>query len=505
MSKYLHYNFFENPQYYRELILNNNIKLLEQKKITGKSLACIFLTKFCSVGCSFCFFKSPPARTSVDISDQFNDEGTNKFIEFTKNANLGYILVSGGGEPMNKKKDVIKIIEHAQADRIVLVTSGSWAKTYNTALQYIKDIESALLKRKQITKVVLRISISKFHSIKLGLEPAINVVKIFEENFHYSSHFILQLKAFDEDEILQEFLDKIGGSVCSNKPVIYESDNNILEKKIPKRIEVALSSGYRFFIGISKVFDSSICQNLNDITRTNKAINIFEEDLEYAEHQNSTIVYNKDSSEGLDWSISYNGNICTWQNQSQDHYKNLYKENYNEIVSSYYSDPLTYSLIDKGNQYRYEIIQEVDEKAVLRSKAIGMRDAIGLILFEDEKTRLYYTVRVMQDYILDGKLSLQSLPQNIRQIVSMEKRYLIKLYTTSTNNIIDQQKRKNFNENDWLDFLFLIKMGHYNILKQEVQDLIGYFNVRSINKISAIEEVCFPTGNYTERFLKRLL
>jgi len=40
---------------------------------------------------------------------------------------------------------------------------------------------------------------------------------------------------------------------------------------------------------------------------------------------------------------------------------------------------------------------------------MGLRDAAGLTLFEEEKTRLYYMVHVLQDYLHDKKISQASL------------------------------------------------------------------------------------------------
>lgn len=77
---------------------------------------------------------------------------------------------------LNRKKDILRLIECAYADRIVLVTSGNWARNYNAALKYVRDIEAALLGKRQNTQVVLRISVNKFHAIKIGIEPAVNVM-----------------------------------------------------------------------------------------------------------------------------------------------------------------------------------------------------------------------------------------------------------------------------------------------------------------------------------------
>ncbi len=505
----MEFNFFDFSQYYRKLILKNNILNFEKKEIKGKSLVCVFLTRFCNVGCSFCFFKSPPAWSQTSINDQFNDDGINKFIRFTKEANLGYILVSGGGEPLNRKKHILKIIEEAESDRIVLVTSGSWALNYNIALHYIEDIYKSLYLRNSPTTLVLRVSVSSYHAAKLGIQCAENIINIFDQYFSNTCNFLLQIKAFEKDQVLDKLLAKINGYVDRNNVDLFKSDNEILEKKIPKKLIVVLPSGYKFNIGLSKVFYSSIKPDLNNIDVLKVGIGVFEEDLKLCENYNSTLVYNTNNTEGIDWSIGYNGNICTWQNQSQDHYKNIYVDNsYAEIKQSYLQDPLTYSVIDKGNMYRDNVISEVNPRAVLRAKAMGLRDCVGAILFEEEKTRLYYSIRVIQDYIKEKAISItdvKKFPQLLQDIIFIKPAKLAKLYFKSKHNIIAQQKNRYFNEIEWCDLFELIKLGHYDFTSNEIDNALSYYNERVNKRICKLSDIKEPVGNIIKRLTERLI
>lgn len=97
-------NIFENPEYYRKKILKQkNLVKYDISKYNGKSLICVFFTSYCGVGCPFCFFKSPSPNGKENIKAKFNKEGLEKFIEFANNANLGYLQISGGGEPFLEK------------------------------------------------------------------------------------------------------------------------------------------------------------------------------------------------------------------------------------------------------------------------------------------------------------------------------------------------------------------------------------------------------------------
>ena len=82
---------------------------------------------------------------------------------------------------------------------------------------------------------------------------------------------------------------------------------------------------------------------------------------------------------------------------------------------------------------------------------------------------------------------------------------MAELYHQGTHSIVDQQKRKEFDESDWIDFLFLVKMGHYTIPDNEIINLISSFNSRAAGKVVSLEEINPLQGNYTDRFIKRLL
>jgi organic radical activating enzyme len=345
-------NPFNEPKKYRDIILKNNLIPFPKKQFSGKSLACLFLTRFCSVGCPFCFYKSAPAWRKRNIEDQFSDEGVDKFIEFSKSANLGYLLISGGGEPLNQRKHILEIVKKVEVDRIVLVTSGNWAKHFHAALNYIDAIYQAMKEREKPATVVLRLSVSVGHNAKMGLDPAKNLIKIFRDKFSFEDNFLLQIKTFEDDPTLGKVLNEIEGFEIDEKLETLESDNNILIKKIPKKYKITFKEGLNVNVGVSKIFHSTLQADLNDKKFVDCSTKVFEEDISDAEDNNPAVVFNPSGDDGIDWSINYNGDICTWQNQVRDNYLNLYEDSYEDIFSANFNDPVTYSFIDKGRNYR---------------------------------------------------------------------------------------------------------------------------------------------------------
>ena len=89
--------------------------------------------------------------------------------------------------------------------------------------------------------------------------------------------------------------------------------------------------------------------------------------------------------------------------------QNIYCDSYEDIINANFNNIISYSFLDKGYKYRIKIIDEVNHKAVLRSKAINIRDYAGAAILEEKKTTLYYAIRVIQDYIKENKIENKSM------------------------------------------------------------------------------------------------
>ena len=130
-------NIFENPKKYLNELLTK-VKITNPKVRSGKSLAAVFFTKICEVECPFCFYKSSK-QSSVDIiqKQEYTEQGFKNLIKFINESNLETLLISGGGEPFEKPEYVLKTLEQAQADKIILITSGYWANNYHKTEQFL--------------------------------------------------------------------------------------------------------------------------------------------------------------------------------------------------------------------------------------------------------------------------------------------------------------------------------------------------------------------------------
>lgn len=501
-------NPFANPDHYRRLMLQWDLVRYDPLEYAGKSFMCVFFTRFCGVGCPFCFFKSAPVRGEVTVADQFTEEGVDKFIAFCNQANLGYVLISGGGEPLTQKKAVLRTIEEVETSRIVLVTSGSFAFTPLGASLYLKDIDAALKRRKKPCKVTLRLSVSAGHAIKLGIKPAENLITLFQEEYAAHPYLKFQIHAFQNDPMFPKVLEQFPGCQVEYDPDKRASDDDEVVKIIPQKVHVTLPSGYRFIAGLSKIFGSDLRPNLHDYSKIKDTIRVFERDLEESEDNNSAVLFNADGKKGFDWSLNYNGNICLWQNQVNDNQWNIYQEDFPTVLNETFRDPITLSYIEKGCKYRERIVAEASPRAVLRLKAISLRDFSGTVLFEEEKLRLYYAIRVLQDYYKEGRVvHLAMLPEELRQLIRGDAGEALELFHQAEYTIVDQYKQRPFDSVAWRDLLELIKLGHYDLTREQIEEALHYYNERTtLRTYRSIEEVEYETGEpIQKRLIERLM
>lgn len=370
-------NVFDTPKIYiDEIIEKVKIPTDKRKQFSGKSIASVFFTKFCGAGCSHCFFKSGK-KTYEKPQEQFefSDDGFEKFVQFINKSNNGYLLVIGGGEPFIKQKYVIETVKRVKTDRIVIVTNGMWGKSYKKAKDIIFRLYDAYKSREDNAKIILRLSIDRWHIEQLGDELIFNIVNIFKENFKNEINFELQIHTLIGDKSIDEICQKFGNCKIIRTDETGMSDNEQVLKVSPYRSRMEFDDGYIIYIGIAKLFYSNLRQNLKQkADKLKLAEDIFEEDMEFSAFDNQSIIPNLDGTYGLNFWINYNGNVTFWGNQQLYDLNNIYINTFDDTVSKSFDNIISYSYIDKGHTYRKNIINEVNHKAVLRSLVINIRD-----------------------------------------------------------------------------------------------------------------------------------
>lgn len=474
-------NAFARPQHYRDQLRNAGLVRGHVEEFSGKTFICVSLTRFCPVGCKFCFFKSGKLFRQPTREDILTEEGMDKFVKFANHINLGYLLVSGGGEPMMEKQSVLKIIREVKSERIVLVTSAHWARKYDAAERYLRDIKEALSQREMPTELTVRVSVDSEHILTLTLDPIKNLIKLFQQEFKSIPHLDLQIHSMSTDPTLDNLLADLSSEYKISRRVVDKeriSDGINAIKVVPKQ-EVLSFDDLDVKVGYANTFYSNLRVNLNDPEVTEKNVEVYEYDLYNSEDGNSSTVTNKLGHPGLDYWVNYNGNVTTWGNQYLDNLFNLYTDEPQDIVQGSLMDPAALSFIEKGAPYRDAVVAEANRTAVTRSKAVNIRDYTGALMFDEARMRLYYTLRVLQDYKELGRMdedAYEKLPQDLQDLISVSKEELIEGFEDADYTIVEQLMEKEFDQFYILDMLEWIKLGHYNLSSEKIQKLVNYYN-----------------------------
>lgn len=442
------------------------------------------------MGCKFCFFKSGTAFRKATREDVISHEGIEKFIHFANSINLGYLLVSGGGEPMMEKESILKIISEVKSERIVLVTSAYWAKKMISAENYLNDIKNALSQRNSKTSVTIRVSVDSEHTLSiaaLGLDPIVNLINLFSKEYKTVSQLNLQIHSPVNDPSIDELIHfcqkdyKITRRSVDQQRI---SDGVNVIKIVPKQ-EVISFNDLDVKVGYAKAFYSNLRVNIHDRSSIQKNIDVYQKDLFESEDGNSSVVTNKVGNPGLDFWVNYNGNVTTWGNQYLDNLFNFYVDSPISIINGTLNDPAALSFIEKGALYRDRIVAEANEIAVIRSKAVNIRDYTGALMFDEARTRLYYTIRSLQDYIEDGRINNEDLvriSKELQQLLLADKKALIEAYNNTKYNIVSEFIEVGFNRDKILDLLEWIRLGHYKLSSHDIEKLVDFFNANVSNE-----------------------
>ena len=246
-------------------------------------------------------------------------------------------------------------------------------------------------------------------------------------------------------------------------------------------------------IGYAKLFFPDFKPDLNAMNASiDKALKVFDEDMQISEFGNPSVVPNCDGTLGLDFWIEYNGNVTTWGNQDNGSLYNIYTDDYERVSNGTFGNIITYSFLDKGYYYRENIVNEINPKAVLRSKVINLRNYTSALLLEEDKTKLYYAIRVIKDYLEEGILTendIEVLPLDLVKLIHSDIADIKVAYRNSSKDIVTQSMDKELNKEEWECLFLLIKLGHYDVKEENLRKAIEEYNERYFCHLENLESI----------------
>lgn len=340
--------------------------------------------------------------------------------------------------------------------------------------------------------VVLRLSVDRFHSKSLGNGIIKNIITVFHDYYSEEPNFKLLIHTMKDDDTIENITKEIKDCriIYSNEEA--KSDNENIVKVMPKQALLVVGK-YQIKIGYAKLFYPNFKPNLNSSNPIiEQAIEVFDEDMRVSEFGNPAIVPNYDGTFGLDFWIEYNGNVTTWGNQDNNTLYNIYTDDYNDVIKGTFENIISYSFLDKGYYYRESIVNEVNSRAVLRSKVINLRNYTSALLLEEDKTKLYYAIRVIKDYLETGFLSerdIEILPLDLVKVIHSEISEIKNEYMLSDEDILTQSMEKELSKEEWDALFLLIKLEHYDVSKRNLEKAINDYNERFYCNLNSVDDI----------------
>lgn len=471
-------NPFEEPHYWRNVI-RRNVHLNPEIEFDGKGFICSLINSRCPVGCEFCMFGSNMAEPKNE-ENTMTEQRVDNLMQLVADSNTGYLLVSGGGEGFIEPQLMYKIVEDTTAELTWMVTGAHWAKNKDRASKVIDNMYEAFQRGDQDAynrEICLRISLDSYHvdqvgqSLKNPLKYVENVIDIYDEQYADEENFTLQLHGIeDEKELADQLIENVGGKKLSE----YDSFHD--EVKVTEdAFTIRLESGYEFEITFAKYLHSDLATDLDDEENLEQSIDIFEKDAYENEGGRPAVKENGNGRIGPNMLVTYDGRVSFWQSEMPDVPIDIDSDDYEDILEKSFSDPGVLGTVEKGLKYRYDIVEEVSPKAVKRSKAVNIRDYTSLVLLEEDQIKLYYTIRALQDFVAESRVSEEDIadwPPGLQMLVNMDKETLQTLYETADYDIVQQ-----FIEKDGGDLfgMFFEQVRQYATNEDEGV-LLGFFD-----------------------------
>lgn len=486
-------NIFSNPSKYLREFYDNQLFTQESinsmvREFKGLSMMCVWITKLCPLQCEKCFFRSNMDHSGLYKEEyQFSDVGITKLISFINASNNGYLMLSGGGDPMVCPTHVARLISETQTRRIVIVTSGFWGKTADMAKKYIDELYKAYTNRQNLEpcEVVIRLSIDQYHENELGGNEAYkNIINVFINDYSTTSGFSLLIYTMKDDICVSKLANELGGAISYGEKG--ESDNRAVIKIVPQKAMLSFDS-FTIPVGISKLFLSDLMIDMNPPYSKGiiNAVKVMTDDIENSEQGNPSYIQNAFGRKGLDFWVDYNGNVTTWFNQDWHHLFNLYIDDYSSLVQETFANPMTAFFLRKGYEFRNNIVAEINPIALLRAQSINLRDYFAALLLEEDNTKLYYAIRATQSFLNEFFIEEEDLDifsPELRMAISLPLSDLKQLYAESDYDILAKyMDEHSFDKQTWEDLFLLVALGHYKVSPERLASKINYYNKKTGN------------------------
>lgn len=336
---------------------------------------------------------------------------------------------------MMSRGKVYELVKRAKSETIVLVTSSYWSKNADKANEILTTLLKCQQENPNQPETIVRISLDVEHFDNLsrgrGFGYLQNVVNWFQQNTANNPKFKLLFHSLQGDPTTEQLLETL--------PVAGRKQKG---RELEPETEVTLDSGLVFDVEYSQSFDADPNMDLHDRPRIQRNVQTFQDFVAKRRNGNIAVVSNgPHAKKGVDYLTFYDGTLEIWGASAPDAETSIYTDDYDETMTKSLNDIITLANLEKGTTHLLDLVNEVNPKAAERAQAIGLRDFFMRLLMEEDTTRLYVSVRLMQEYIAEGKINetqINAWPSELRDLARMDTAVLQKACVESPYTIVQQ-------------------------------------------------------------------
>ena len=482
---------FADPEKYRNLILER-IAVKPKEMFDGGSVYYMWLNKVCPVGCEFCFFQSP-AKCEGSPEEEITDEGIERIIKLTQDGKMDKFVVSGGGEPIKSKKKVNDLARGVKTKDFVVVTSAYWSKGKNATDKVLSGLLESSSENPNKPVTTVRISLDECHFERLSKDNTFqyinNIINWFAENASDNPNFKLVFHTMEGDKTVDELIAQL--------PIESREESG---QGSGHRTKVKLKNNLSFEAEYTQTFFASPYVNLKDEEEQIKNQETFKKFIFDKRKGNMSVSnHGEDKPKGVYYLTFYDGSTIIWGSTAPDTETSIYKDDYASIMKKNLDDVATLGILEKGQFYVQEIVSEISPKTVDKTIGVGLRDFYGRLLLEEDTTRLYVSIRLIQEYLAEGRISEEeqaAWPEKIKILASMPKEELKEACLASPKTIIQQYLEDPTVSVNKLQALHTrIALGHYDVRPEDMYTAVSQAEIDPLVKQEFLAAAFPPQSN----------
>lgn len=457
---------FEHPEQYRNWILEH-VAVDPKERLEGGSVFYMWLTKACPVGCEFCFFQSPE-KSGKGPDEEISDEGIEKIIQITKDGNIDKLVVSGGGEPLLRRHKVNNLARGVNVKNLIVVTSAFWSKGPKRTDIVLSELLAATNENPNETVTTVRVSLDEGHLQKLSKDESFqyiqNIADWFAANAAGHPRFKLMFHTMDGDQTVENYIATLQ---------VKERTERVQNKEC-----VTLENGLSFGVEHTQMFFASPFVNLKDEQeRTRNDVTFTKFVGEKRGGNMSMSFHGQDKPKGAYFLSLYDGTTIVWGSTAPDSEASIYKEDYDAMMDKNFRDVVTLRILEKGQMSIQDLVSEVNPSATQRAVGVGLRDFYVRLLLEEDTTRLYVSIRSIQEFIEEGRITEEDQrewPQQLKAMVGLPLDQLKEACLASKKNIVQQYLADPAVSAEKLMALYTrVALGHYSFGPQEMCEAVA--------------------------------